>query len=110
MSHGAVRAESMTGVQQAERLAAWLRGAGVEDSGAAVDVADVLAASNHLQRLVEQLLTLDPRKPDEAERGLSLVTEMRAWMFTEMKPHLEALVGVWDAIEARLDALAPPEE
>ena len=110
MSHAAARTESSTGPQQAERLAAWFRSAGVGDSGAAVDVVDILAASNRLQSLVDQLLALDPRKPDEAERGLSVVTEMRAWMFTEMKPHLESLAGVWDAIEARLDDLSPPEE
>lgn len=109
MSHPVARPESSSAVQQAERLGAWLKNAGVGESSAAVDVADILDASNHLQRLVDQLLALNPRNPVEAEQGLSLVTEMRAWMFTEIKPHLESLARLWDAIEARLDDLSPPE-
>lgn len=88
----------------------WLRNAGVERSELAMDVADILAAAKHIARLVEQTLRLDPREPAEADEALSHLAEMRAWLFTEMKPHLTALEETWPALEDRLDLLAPTDE
>lgn len=96
-------------VALADRLASWLRSAGVTRTELAVDLADTLGAARHVQVLVDQLLALEPANPQDAERALQHLGALHAWLFGEMKYHIEELWLGWPEIEAKLEEALPEQ-
>ena len=96
-------------VRTADRLAAWLTKIGAESTGAAVDFADTVAAAWVIEDGVQYLLTLDPTHPDDARQALDKLGEMYAWLFNELRYHVDQLERAWPVIEGSLAAVAPDE-
>ncbi len=88
------------------RVSTWLAKAGVANSGMAVDFADIIAAAGRVAELLAATIGCDPSVPDDADRALTSITEMHAWLFTEMRPHLETLEQSWSTLEGRLEDLS----
>ena len=97
-------------VALADRLGAWLRLAGFEESGVAVDFADTVAAARHVDQILSRLILLRPDDPVEAETILDDIAELQIWLFGEMSHHLLKLQRVWPELEARLAELPRSEE
>ena len=102
--------EARTTVALTGQIQAWLRTAGVPENGMSVDLADILSAARHVDELIASMLLLDPNNPLEADKALTHVGSMHAWLFTEMKPHLEMLREAWPTIEDRLASLGSPDD
>jgi hypothetical protein len=75
----------------------------------AVDLADVLAAARSAERCVEELLSLDPSKPDQADRAVKVAADVEVQLFTELKTHLESLRRSWPAVLERLAERSPAD-
>ena len=78
-----------------DRLGGWLKAADCVNepmrTDIAVGLADVLAAARRVQSGVEALLAVDPRNAADADRALSIAAELEAYLFGEMRSHLESL-------------------
>lgn len=94
----------------ASELSAWLRRAGVQHTDLAVDVADLLYAARKVEGAVQELLRLDLTEPKHVERAVDELGKMHAWLFTEMKPHLEELEAAWLSIENPIASSIPDEQ
>jgi hypothetical protein len=92
-----------------QRLTTWLRSAGIARTTAAVDLADVLAAAKRADTLVRRLLKLKPDRPQDADEALRILGQLRAWLITEMKPHLDDLEKAWPILESRIERLGSAE-
>ena len=91
-------------------ISEWLRKVGVENdeerAGISVDLADVLSAADHVSRRLNDLVPLDPRKPDQADKALTVAAEISVYLFEELKEHLKSLEGNWERLLKRLDTLS----
>ena len=97
----------------AANLARWIERAGVTDDEAigdlAVGFADTLAAAAAAGPVLEELLTLDPRTAEGADRALEKLGYLHALLISEAKYHLEDLERRWEILEALLLATAPAD-
>jgi hypothetical protein len=91
--------QSIDAVELAERLAAWLRAAGMEDTGLAVDFSDVIAAARRAEQILSRLLELRPRDAECAGELFDDLCELQVWLFGEMKYHLGELERAWPLLE-----------
>jgi hypothetical protein len=94
-------------VDLARRLAAWLQSVGVEDTSVAVDFADIVAAAKLVELTLQKMIVLDVARPDHADEALTEMGRLYAWLFDEMKHHLDVVQRSWPQLEGRLVALAP---
>ncbi len=93
----------------ADRISEWLRSAGVTHTEMAVDLADIVGAAKYAENAIMELLKLDVRSPTDADSALEQLGRLDAWLFTEMKHHLEELQRAWPELEGRLVELAPDD-
>ncbi len=91
----------------ADNLAAWLRDTGFPQTNIAVDFADIIAAARRVEELLPRLVSLHTDDGNDAEQALACVGKLHAWLFGEMKHHLEELEHAWPALEAHFEKLAP---
>jgi hypothetical protein len=68
-----------------------------------------LYAAKRVEGAVQSLLSLNPGDRAHAETVIDKLGELHAWLFTEMKPHLEELEAAWSSIEAPVVALLSDE-
>ena len=94
----------------ARDLALWLSRAGVAPTELAVDFADLLHGAKEVQASLVILLSLDVNRREDAEHAMEQLGLLHAWMFTEMKPHLEEIERGWQQLEDRIVELIPDEE
>lgn len=102
--------EGQDAVALASQLSAWFRRAGVQHTELAVDVADLLYAARKVEGAVQELLRLDLTERDHVERAVDELGNMHAWLFTEIKPHLEDLEAGWSSIENPIASSIPDEQ
>ena len=109
MSENSDRSEHTTihTVVLADNLAAWFRNTGFPQTDIAVDFADNIAAAWRVEELLPRLMSLRTDDGSEAAQALACVGELHAWLFGEMKHHLEELEHAWPALEAHFEKLAP---
>jgi hypothetical protein len=91
----------------ANRLARWLHAANVPTTEMSVDFADVISAARAVQQDLEELMTLDVRQPDQADAALDCLGRIHAWLFTEIKHHVQEIENAWPELEERIAALTP---
>lgn len=88
--------EHIAAVQQ---LGEWLRDAGVESPGLAVDMIDAVAAGRQVEKLVDQIVRIDVSESEGANKVLEHLGTLHALLFTELKPHLRNLEKAWPRFE-----------
>jgi len=91
----------------ADNLAAWFRNTRFPQTNIAVDFADLFAAARRSEALLARLMSMHTDDRSEAEQALAYVGELHAWLFGEIKHHLEELEHAWPALEAHFEKLAP---
>ncbi len=101
--------ESESAAVFAATLARWLDHAGVQNTAAAVDLADVLYAAKQVEGAVQSLMRLRPGDRTHAAQAVDELGKLHAWLFTEMKPHLAELEAAWPSIEAPVIGLLPDD-
>jgi hypothetical protein len=69
----------------------------------AIDLADVLYAGQRADEILSELLTLNLEDPSGRDRAADLTAELHAWLFGEMKHHLEQLEANWSEVEAAVE-------
>ena len=94
-------------VEVADNLAAWFRNTRFPQTDIAVDFADLIAAARESEALLSRLMSLHMDDRSEAEQALACVGELHAWLFGEIKHHLEELERAWPDLEAHLEKLVP---
>jgi hypothetical protein len=94
----------------ANRLATWLHTANVGTTEMSVDFSDIVSASRFVQAELEQLMKLDIHQPDQAATALDCLGRLHAWLFTEIKHHIEELEKTWPGLEGRVAALTPSSD
>lgn len=72
----------------------------------AVDLADILRASDKVRALVGELIAIRLSGPQGAGRALEVAGFIEVQLFTELKGHLENLEVLWPDILERLDTRA----
>ena len=97
-------------VEFAGRLTQWMERAGVPDEATQADLgvgfADILYAASEAQRILDQVVALDPTSLVGAEQALGHLGYLHALFLGEIKSHLEDLDQAWPVLEERLAAAA----
>ena len=97
-------------VEFAGRLTRWMERAGVPDGATQADLgvgfADILHAASEAQRVLDQVVALDPTSPVGAEQALGHLGYLHTLFLGEIKSHLEDLDKAWPVLEGRLAAAA----
>jgi hypothetical protein len=106
-------AHTASHVSFAAALNRWIERAGVADgdirADLAVGMADILNAAAQAARELEALTQLDPQRPDDADRALSILAYLHVLFDTEIGGHLEDLRARWAVLEQAVSATAPPD-
>lgn len=95
--------ETLGTVVLAGRVTQWLAEIGCESTGAGVDFADCIAAGKRVEMLLSELLALAPANPSEARDALRVLGELYAWLFGELRPHLDHLEEIWEQLEESVE-------
>ena len=72
------------------------------------DFCDISYAAKSVGRLLEEVLKLDPTRPEDANRVLRYLVKIEIDLFREMKHHIAELKQQWPALERRLVSLSRP--
>ena len=104
----ALREDNRVSIDLAMRVSAWLRIANVEHSGMDADFCDISYAAKSVGRLLEEVLKLDPTRPEDANRALRYLTKIEIDLFREMTHHIAELKQQWPALEKRVLSLSRP--
>lgn len=99
--------EARETVELARRIRAWLVEIDAHTTGAGVDFADAIAAAKEIEALVLRLLSLRTSDVAQAREARSILGELYAWLFGELRPHLNHLEQVWEKLEDALAVRAP---
>lgn len=110
MSAGFSHPEPAETVALTHKISAWTRSAGLSHVHVSVDLADIVAAASYAEQALQEMLALDVNDPAQAAEALDRLGQIHAWLFTELKVHLEQLEQKWPDLEERLAALAPSDE
>lgn len=94
----------------AGRVTAWLRQIDSHTTGAGVDFADTVTAGKRIEKLLLQILALNTADPIQVREARSVLGELHAWLFGELRPHLDHLEQVWETLEDALYMRAPDPE
>ena len=89
------------------KLSGWLHAIGIPMTEMAVDFVDIISATRCVQADLDALLKLDVSQPDQADSALKLLGRLDAWLFSEIKHHIQELEKNWPQLEERVAALSP---
>lgn len=81
-------------------------GSADERADLAVDLADTLYAARDVERMLSELLDVDPESPSQVDRALELTANIEVQLFTELKDHLLDLQQSWPILFEKLGAIA----
>lgn len=104
----ALTEDNRVSIDLARRVSAWLRTANVKHSSMAADFCDISYAAKSVGRLLEEVVKLDPTRPEDANRVLRYLVMLEIDLFREMTYHIAGLKRQWPALERRLVSLSRP--
>jgi len=111
----AAEANARRVVERVRQISAWLERAGVDNADArasiAVDLADALAGAERAAAALDAMLATDPTTPDGAGAALGYAAQVRTWLYTEVKYHLDDMDPLWEPeFEDKLAERVPGDE
>lgn len=99
-------------VNLTRRLREWLSRTGLKhegtQAGIAVDAADIVAAAEQVNGLLEAMMRTNPESPGGADEALTAAAEIEVQLFTELRSHLETLEEAWPKLLECLDTASQP--